>query len=204
MPATPSLRQRVEHALEDNPLLSLREIAIEAGCHVETARLIKRQLDADERRQAPATPCQPVMPQQSPAFPPFDRGWQHESPAAARLCAAYCPIREQCLAQALSKRTQLPGVLGGLTLAERLALLAERRLERTRATRRNGERLRTRLGLNAQYQRDRYKQDPAPKKAANASYYERNAERIKAARRAHYEANREAICTAKREAYRAR
>jgi hypothetical protein len=107
------------------------------------------------------------------------------------MCLLWCPCLEECRQQALSAAEQQPGVLGGLGLAERLAIRqarAEARLERARAVSRNSERRRTALGLNAQYQRDRYKQDPEPRRALNNAWYARNAEAVKARARERYAA----------------
>jgi Transcription factor WhiB len=151
--------------------------------------------------EPPVRPCQPCLPGKGE----FPLGWPRESPAAVRLCLAYCPLLDQCRRQVLTLPSQSEGIVAGLTQAERqeLARPAALKLERRREVSRASERRRRMLGLAAQYQRDRYAQDPEPQRQAMRGYYARNAEAIKAKRLAHYAANREDILAARRAARRA-
>jgi hypothetical protein len=97
----------------------------------------------------PLVPCQPAL--RDGRFP---RGWPVESPAAVLLCLAYCPLLAQCRAAALRQPEPQPGVLGGLTQAERLAARQaadQARAERQREVSRNSERRRRRWGLDVNW-----------------------------------------------------
>jgi transcription factor WhiB len=56
----------------------------------------------------------------------FPTGWPGESPASIRICTTWCPALKKCRSWALSLPEQPPGVLGGLTQAEREAHAAGR------------------------------------------------------------------------------
>jgi hypothetical protein len=120
-------------------------------------------------------PCQPRLPGRSQ----FPRGWPQESPAAVRLCLTYCPLVQQCREAALSAPVQQPGVLAGLTLAERLA----ERQQLAEAARRRAVSAARRL-----------RQQPGTwRQRRNAAYYQAHRETILASVSARYQASAETI-----------
>ncbi len=74
---------------------------------------------ADQARWRDQATCREVDPELF--FPEAGGGGR----AAKRVCAV-CPVRTECLADALDRRDTAYGVLGGMTPSERRELLRQR------------------------------------------------------------------------------
>lgn len=129
----PGAYARAAAQLAQDPHRTVREIATAARCtHPTVLRALRARAEqaasaaaalealfTRARLAARPRPCQPLTP--AGGDPLFGVGWPGESPAAVRLCLAYCLAAEACAAWSLTLPDDTPGVYGGLTQAQRLA-----------------------------------------------------------------------------------